>query len=540
MGQRKKGTRKQSLYMVFIRYLLRFCVLTVILAAGTLVAYTVLVNTGIVRLPTYEQSRIEEAADEIRQGGDEAALLPDSCEFGVYDPDGNYLYGTFEENERQEGWERWKNGDTGAFYNIFYRSIQKDDGNLVIVRYQMVAKFSDPFLREIFPNAEFLILFIALLLFLTEAVLTARNFGRYLKRRLDTLTEIAAKVGQEDLDFEREYSDIREVDDVLGALFKMKEALQRSLEEQWESRRQKQEQIAALAHDIKTPLTIIRGNAELMQETESMEEIRAWDQEILDNAAELERYLAVLQETVRMSEQGKQTIGRGAAGRQSDVQAAEKIIGQASDQREISGIREQEERFPAGPFLEEARRKAEALGRKKNLAVECSFPGEEFMIRGRKGFREELLRAVGNVLSNGVDYSPAGQTLRIRAELRARSELRDRSELRVRAGQKEISGLETFFEEKQDGGTFLQITVADSGPGFSGEALRHGTEQFYQADKSRAGTAHYGLGLYIARTVLEENGGALEIGNSEETGGGEVRIYVPCSAASGQTEDDQS
>lgn len=531
MGQRKKGTRKQSLYMVFIRYLLRFCVLTVILAAGTLVAYTVLVNTGIVRLPTYEQSRIEEAADEIRQGGDEAALLPDSCEFGVYDPDGNYLYGTFEENERQEGWERWKNGDTGAFYNIFYRSIQKDDGNLVIVRYQMVAKSSDPFLREIFPNAEFLILFIALLLFLTEAVLTARNFGRYLKRRLDTLTEIAAKVGQEDLDFEREYSDIREVDDVLGALFKMKEALQRSLEEQWESRRQKQEQIAALAHDIKTPLTIIRGNAELMQETESMEEIRAWDQEILDNAAELERYLAVLQETVRMSEQGKQTIGRGAAGRQSDVQAAEKIIGQASDQREISGIREQEERFPAGPFLEEARRKAEALGRKKNLAVECSFPGEEFMIRGRKGFREELLRAVGNVLSNGVDYSPAGQTLRIRAELRARSELRDRSELRVRAGQKEISGLETFFEEKQDGGTFLQITVADSGPGFSGEALRHGTEQFYQADKSRAGTAHYGLGLYIARTVLEENGGALEIGNSEETGGGEVRIYVPCLTA---------
>ena len=56
--------------MVLLRYMLRFCVLTVILAAGTLLAYTVLVNPGIVRLPTYEQSRIEEAADEIRQGGD--------------------------------------------------------------------------------------------------------------------------------------------------------------------------------------------------------------------------------------------------------------------------------------------------------------------------------------------------------------------------------------------------------------------------------------------------------------------------------------
>ena len=515
MGRKRKGTRKRSLYMVFIRYLLRFCVLTVILAAGTLVAYTVLVNTGIVRLPTYEQSRIEEAADEIRQGGDEAALLPDSCEFGVYDPDGNFLYGTFVGNERQEGWERWKTGDTGAFYNIFYRSIEKDDGNLVIVRYEMVAKFADPTLRTVFPNAEFLILFIVLLLFLTQAALTARNFGRYLKRRLDTLTEIAAKVGQEDLDFEREYSDIREVDDVLGALFKMKEALQKSLKEQWESRRQKQEQIAALAHDIKTPLTIIRGNAELMQETESMEEIQEWDQEILDNAADLERYLAVLQETVRTSEQGKQTEGSESAG-----QAAEKVMRQAAEHREekmkSSEIREPGGSFPAGLFLEEVRRKAEALGRTKKLAVECSFPEEEFLIRGREGFREDLMRAVGNVISNGVDYSPAEQTLWIRAELRARP------------GRKEISGQETFSEEKQGGGTFLQITVTDSGQGFSKEALRHGTEQFYQTDKSRAGTAHYGLGLYIARTVLEENGGGLEIGNSEETGGGEVRIYVPC------------
>lgn len=485
--------------MVFIRYLLRFCVLTVILAAGTLIVYTVLVNTGIIRLPTYEQSRIEEAADEIQQGGEEAALLPDSCRFGVYDPDGNFLYGTFEGDERRKGWERWKNGDTGAFYNIFYRSIEKNDGNLVIVRYQMVAKFSDPTLRTVFPNAEFLILFIALLLFLTQAAFTARSFGRYLKRRLDTLTKIAAKVGEEDLDFEREYSDIREVDDVLGALFKMKAALQRSLKEQWESRRQKQEQIAALAHDIKTPLTIIRGNAELMQETESMEEIREWDREILDNAAELERYLAVLQETVRTSEQGKQTAGRQSAG-----QAAEKVMRQAAEQSEISEIREQEERFPAGPFLGEVRKKADALGRRKDLTVDCSFPSDEFLIQGYAGFREELMRAVGNVLSNGVDYCPEGGRLQIRAEQTPEGEL-------------------------------LCITVTDSGPGFSGEALRHGTEQFYQADKSRAGKRHYGMGLYIARSVLEENGGKLELDNSGENGGGEVRIYASGSAAGGRT-----
>ena len=146
LGTEKTGKerqkRKQSLYMVFIRFLLRFCIGTVLLAAGTFAAYAILVNTGAIRLPTDDQTRIEEAADEIRNGGDETELLPDSCRFGVYDSDSHFLYGTFEGREKEEAWERWKTGKTGSFYNYFYRGIEKDDGNLLIVRYQMVAKFA--------------------------------------------------------------------------------------------------------------------------------------------------------------------------------------------------------------------------------------------------------------------------------------------------------------------------------------------------------------------------------------------------------------
>lgn len=257
----------------------------------------------------------------------------------------------------------------------------------------MVAKFANPALRNLFPNAEFLILSIALILFIMQAAVTARSFGRYLKKRLDALTEIAAKAGGEDLNFEREYSDIREVDEVLGALFKMKEALKQSLKEQWESQKRKQEQVAALAHDIKTPLTIIRGNAELIQETEESVELREWNQEILDNAAEMERYLSMLQEALRV-------------GRQTEE------------------VREKEE-FTAELFLEEVRRRAEALGRTKKLKTDCS------------------------------------------------------------------------------------------------------TEQFFQADRSRAGSEHYGMGLYIARSILEEYDGKLELDNAEQ-GGGKVMIYIPC------------
>lgn len=470
LGTEKTGKerqkRKQSLYMVFIRFLLRFCIGTVLLAAGTFAVYAILVNTGAIRLPTDDQTRIEEAADEIRNGGDETELLPDSCRFGVYDSDGHFLYGTFEGGEKEEVWERWKTGKTGSFYNYFYRGIEKDDGNLVIVRYQMVAKFANPALRNLFPNAEFLILSIALILFIMQAAVTARSFGRYLKKRLDALTEIAAKAGGEDLNFEREYSDIREVDEVLGALFKMKEALKQSLKEQWESQKRKQEQVAALAHDIKTPLTIIRGNAELIQETEESVELREWNQEILDNAAEMERYLSMLQEALRVGRQTEEVRGK--------------------------------EEFTAELFLEEVRRRAEALGRTKKLKTDCSYPEDKCVLRGKSGMREQLLRAVGNVISNGADYCPEGGTLSIWAE-------------------------KTCERAEQ----FLRITVTDSGPGFSPAALRHGTEQFFQADRSRAGSEHYGMGLYIARSILEEYDGKLELDNAEQ-GGGKVMIYIPC------------
>ena len=561
MKRGRKEKRKRSLYMVFIRYLVRFCAATLLLVCAVLLLYTVSVNTGMVRLPTYERSRLNEQEEAIRKSeGNEAALIPDSCLFGVYDKEGNFLYGTFEGKERENAWEITRDdGYTGRFYNTFYMEIPKDDGNVVVVRFQYVAKFSDPGLRRLFPNAEFLFLAILLTLFLLQAVWTARSFGRYLKKRLDTLTVIADKVGREDLNFSREHSDIREVDDVLSSLFVMKEALQKSLKEQWRAAQQKEEQAAALAHDIKTPLTIIRGNAELMQETDSLEEIREWDREILENAAEMERYLEILRKTLGAGRIPQELRGEISGAGKNSPEGEEK----RSD-TEISSEDHQEETFEVSRFLREIRQKAEALGRTRRLKVECLFEedGKEafkketgkpagFAVRGRKGIRRDLERAVGNVLSNAVDYCPEGWQLTIRAEL-IRGENTGRETVlpdtenvvreTVGSGEeivREVAGTGeeivretagTGMEPIPETGTgelFWRITVTDSGPGFSREALAHGTERFFQGDKSRRGKEHYGLGLSIANTVLEEIGGRLTLGNSRRAGGGEVRMEIP-------------
>ena len=52
----------------------------------------------------------------------------------------------------------------------------------------------------------------------------------------------------------------------------MRDTLKESLMKQWELESARKEQMGALAHDLKTPLTVIRGNVQLMGEAESLEE----------------------------------------------------------------------------------------------------------------------------------------------------------------------------------------------------------------------------------------------------------------------------
>ena len=67
--------------------------------------------------------------------------------------------------------------------------------------------------------------------------------------------------------------------------------------------------------------------------------------------------------------------------------------------------------------------------------------------------------------------------------------------------------------------------VEDSGSGFTKEALLHGTEQFFMDDTSRNGEAHYGIGLFFAKTVAEKYGGGIKLSSSENTGGARVEIF---------------
>ena len=78
-----------------------------------------------------------------------------------------------------------------------------------------------------------MIVILFVLLFLVQTVILARSFGKHLSRRLEAMNEMTQKIQRRDLEFDEEHSDIKEIDQVMDSLYKMKCALKESLEEQW-------------------------------------------------------------------------------------------------------------------------------------------------------------------------------------------------------------------------------------------------------------------------------------------------------------------
>ena len=74
----------------------------------------------------------------------------------------------------------------------------------------------------------------------------------------------------------------------------------------------------------------------------------------------------------------------------------------------------------------------------------------------------------------------------------------------------------------------VEVTVSDSGPGFTADELPHLFEPFYRGD-ARTGRTGTGLGLAVARGLVEAHGGRIWAENRPE-GGGVVAFALPLTA----------
>lgn len=89
---------------------------------------------------------------------------------------------------------------------------------------------------------------------------------RRIRKSISSVSEYAKQITAENLSGEPVRSGIREMNEIVDAVDFMKENLVKSMEDKWADEQKKRDEKAQIAHDLKTPLTIIRGNADLLLE----------------------------------------------------------------------------------------------------------------------------------------------------------------------------------------------------------------------------------------------------------------------------------
>lgn len=116
----------------------------------------------------------------------------------------------------------------------------------------------------------------AVVLLLAAAALTdlylTRSLFRHIARPLDTLTEGVARIRDGDLDTPIAYGEADEFKAACDAVDEMAARLKTSLERQQAAQQQKQELIAGMSHDLKSPLTAIRAYTEGLLEGVAQDE----------------------------------------------------------------------------------------------------------------------------------------------------------------------------------------------------------------------------------------------------------------------------
>lgn len=183
-----------------------------------------------------------------------------------------------------------------ASYQYYQYVVDMADGARCILQYDYSVPYADPALREVLPDFQTMYTLLLILLEVLWLALRTHRTVKMLAGETRKLTKATAAIAaQRPEEIEVSGAKVREFAETLRAMQTMGSQLTASLQSQWKLEQQRAEQTAALAHDLKTPLAIITGNADLLAEDENLTEAQKAQIAAVQRAAEkADRYLQTL------------------------------------------------------------------------------------------------------------------------------------------------------------------------------------------------------------------------------------------------------
>ncbi len=538
------------LWLVVVRYFV-YCIVAIGALALTLImGFSILMNMEVIYPANYGANHADETLERLgEQTTFDASSIPSAYWYAHISDDGEVLAADMNEQQLSVALTLVQQGqglgvaEPASDYDL-YTAIQPQqlaDGSWCALGYELAPQFTSRELRDALPNPQNMLIALAALLSIATLVAFAVRASRVITRKMQPLVDAASSIGQQELDFTVGTSNVRQINDILGAMENMRASLATSLEAQWRAEEAQRAQVAALAHDLKTPLTVVEANADYLAEDERLEaDVREAADAMASGARRLNDAVQAVIEAAR---------GHAAQPRFAPVDAhafATDMVRQAEEFARTAGVRISAE-----------------IGVPRDVAFDAD--------------QSQLERAVMNLVTNAVEHSPIGGHVRLafHVESIGVDNVKPRKDTSTNGEGESCRGI-SFGNQTRPGirahaaRSHLCVVVEDEGPGFSPAALERGCERFFRDDDARsqsgatvanekthgndtheeskasegatsiptsrasiprASAPHYGIGLATASDIARAHSGTLTLENrTDESGciaGARVTLRIP-------------
>lgn len=285
---------------------------------------------------------------------------------------------------------------------------------------------------------------------LAAAMLFYRN---KLKKPLTLLTAASNKISHNDLDFSVDYQSTDELGRLCASFETMRQALAQNFSVMWRQMEERKQLNAAFAHDLRTPLTVLKGYNEMLQANDN--------QQARDTALTMGKHISRMERYV-------------------DSMSRLQRIEDAEPEYRVIQLPE---------FVTSLSTEAELICTQENKKLVFVNLISSPQVSADP---EAISQVFNNLISNAVRYA--------------------------------VSCVQIIFEEKNGG---LLLSVSDDGKGFSLKGLQSAATPYFTEETNHS--EHFGLGLYICKTLCEHHGGYLKMNNSDT--GGIVKAFFKTRAA---------
>lgn len=294
----------------------------------------------------------------------------------------------------------------------------------------------------------------------TIMIIVASSLGLFLASKsmspIGNVIEAASQIqnGQDlsvRIDYDGPQDEVGQLIDTVNSMLARMEGFYKNLEESYATQRRF---VSDASHELRTPLTTIRGNVDLLEKMWSDEE---GDRPKLDEATLKQMTREAISDIADESKRMSRLVGDMLSLARADT-------GRTFDKQPI----------PLEILVEEVARRAQFLPRQADWITGDFSILNGVYVNGNKDYMQQMLFIF---IENAFKYTPEGQVT-----------------------------FDALLYEDQVG-----IRIADTGIGMDKDEVPYIFDRFYRADQSRGMTEGIGLGLSIAKWIIDELNGSVEV-----------------------------